>query len=305
MKRPALGFFALLLLTACDHQQPRQDDNRAAVDRNGKPIPVAKSTQKAPLRAKLVALPPAATPASLTNAAAMPPPSAPEPSPSGMPAPLLDATTNLTAMPAPVPDTTPPPAPDMAPTPPAPPPPKPMTEAEARRQVVVLETSFGRIVIQLDDVAAPRTCGNFRKLVSDGFYNHTIFHRVIPHFIIQGGDPNSKSDQRATYGQGDPGYTLPAEIGLHHAAGAVAMARLPDALNRNRDSNGSQFFICVGACPSLDGQYTVFGRVISGMDVVMKISEQPRDAHDDPNDRIEMQASFETKKEAVGDNEPQ
>ena len=163
----------------------------------------------------------------------------------------------------------------------------------------MLETSLGRIVIELDDVSAPRTCGNFRKLVSDGFYDHTVFHRVIPHFMIQGGDPNSKTDERVTYGQGDPGYTLPAEIQLKHDAGAVAMARLPDSINPQRDSNGSQFFICVAPCPSLDGQYTVFGHVIQGMDVANKIASQPRDKRDDPVDRIEMKAHLETKRLAL------
>jgi peptidyl-prolyl cis-trans isomerase B (cyclophilin B) len=193
--------------------------------------------------------------------------------------------------------TTPPPA--IATTPPA-----PLSDTEARRQVVVLETNFGQIIIELDDVAAPRTCGNFRKLVSDGFYDHTLFHRVIPHFMIQGGDPNSKSDERVTYGQGDPGYTLPAEIQLKHTAGAVAMARLPDRLNPQRESNGSQFFICVAACPSLDGQYTVFGHVIQGLDVANKIANQSRDPHDDPVDRIEMKAHLETKRQALGDTTP-
>jgi cyclophilin family peptidyl-prolyl cis-trans isomerase len=186
--------------------------------------------------------------------------------------------------PSPVIATTPPPARD---------------EAESQKQVVVLETSLGRIVIELDDVSAPRTCGNFRKLVSDGFYNHTTFHRVIPNFMIQGGDPNSKSDDRATYGQGDPGYTLSAEIKLKHVAGAVAMARLPDSANPQRDSNGSQFFICVVACPSLDDQYTVFGHVIQGMDTVIKIANQPRDQRDDPVTRIEMEARLESKKQAL------
>jgi cyclophilin family peptidyl-prolyl cis-trans isomerase len=174
-----------------------------------------------------------------------------------------------------------------------------MDDVEARKQVVVLETSLGRIVIQLDDVSAPRTCGNFRKLVSDGFYNHTLFHRVIPNFMIQGGDPNSKSDDRTSYGQGDPGYTLPAEIKLKHVAGAVAMARLPDSANPERESNGSQFYICVADCPSLDDQYTVFAHVIRGMDKVKKIANLPRDAHDDPTTRIEMEASLETKKQAM------
>jgi len=174
-----------------------------------------------------------------------------------------------------------------------------LDDADAKQEVVVLTTSMGNIVIQLDDVAAPRTCGNFRKLVSGGFYNHTVFHRVIPHFMIQGGDPNSKNDDRATWGQGDPGYTLPAEIKLKHVAGAVAMARLPDKVNPQRDSNGSQFFICVTTCPSLDDQYTVFGHVIAGMDIANKIASLERDERDNPTIRIEMEAALVSKRDAI------
>jgi cyclophilin family peptidyl-prolyl cis-trans isomerase len=216
------------------------------------------------------------------------PDSNPSPDASAAPAPSSEAHSDMTRLamnsPSPVVATTPPPA---------------LDNAESRKQVVVLETSLGRVVIELDDVSAPLTCGNFRKLVNDGFYNHTTFHRVIPNFMIQGGDPNSKSDDRATYGQGDPGYTLPAEIKLNHDAGAVAMARLPDSANPQRDSNGSQFFICVAACPSLDGQYTVFGHVIKGMDTAIKIASQPRDQRDDPATRIEMEARLEPKKQAM------
>jgi peptidyl-prolyl cis-trans isomerase B (cyclophilin B) len=187
--------------------------------------------------------------------------------------------------------------------PPSPPvvavPPLALTDTEAQKQVVVLATSLGRIVIELDDISAPRTCGNFRKLVSDGFYNHTVFHRVIPNFMIQGGDPNSKTNDRRSYGQGDPGYTLPAEIRLKHTAGAVAMARLPNALNPQHESNGSQFYICVADCPSLDNEYTVFAHVIRGMDVANKIANQPRDSRDNPTARIEMEARLETKRQAL------
>jgi peptidyl-prolyl cis-trans isomerase B (cyclophilin B) len=190
-----------------------------------------------------------------------------------------------------------PPTPVVATTP-------PLEDATSQKQVVVLETSFGRIVIELDDVAAPRSCGNFRKLVSTGFYNHTIFHRIIPHFIIQGGDPNSRSDDRTTYGQGDPGYMLPAEIKLKADAGAVAMARLPDSANPERESNGSQFFICVASCPSLDNQYTVFAHVIKGLDVAARIADQPRGTHDDPLSRIEMEASLEPKGQALTEDSP-
>lgn len=171
-----------------------------------------------------------------------------------------------------------------------------------QEQVVVLETSLGRIVIELDDAIAPKTCENFRKLVSEGFYNHTTFHRVIPKFMIQGGDPNSKSDDRSTHGQGGPGYKLPAEIHLHNNEGAVAMARLPDSVNPQRESNGSQFYICVEDCPSLDNQYTVFAHVIKGMDVANKIANQPRDSRDNPLSRLEMEASLVSKNLAMGDD---
>jgi len=277
-------------------------------------------------------LPPAApraTPVAppVVVAQAAPPPAPPPPAvvtstassetPAAAPAPAQDLPAPLTtSMPAPAPtpvaadnptpaDTTPP-ASSLETTPASPPaaapPPRPMDDNEAREEVVVLQTNLGNVVIELNDVAAPRTCGNFRKLVSSGFYNHTIFHRVIPHFMIQGGDPNSKGDDRRTYGLGDPGYSLPAEIKLPHVTGAVAMARLPDATNPHRDSNGSQFYICVQDCPSLDGQYTVFGQVIRGMDTVTKIAGQPRDKDDDPDDRIEIEATLETKQQALTEN---
>jgi len=157
-------------------------------------------------------------------------------------------------------------------------------------------------VIELDTAAAPRTCENFRKLVSDGFYNHTTFHRVIPDFIIHGGDPNSKTPNRASYGNGAPGYKLPAEIKLTHDMGAVAMARLPDSVNPQRQSNGSQFYICLEACPSLDAKYTVFAHVIRGMEVANVISKQPHDSRDNPTDRIEMEAILEAKSKAMAND---
>jgi cyclophilin family peptidyl-prolyl cis-trans isomerase len=196
------------------------------------------------------------------------------------------------------------PEPPPAPTPPPAPAPTDSSSSQSSQdQVVVLTTTFGKIVIELDNSAAPVTCENFRKLVSDGFYNHTVFHRVIPNFIIQGGDPNTKGDNRAAYGQGGPGYKLPAEIKLTHDEGAVAMARLPDSANPRRESNGSQFYICLEACPSLDAKYTVFGHVIKGMDVANKIGSVPRDPKDDPLDRIEMEATLESKDQALA-NDP-
>src|SRR6185369_1528692 len=130
----------------------------------------------------------------------------------------------------------------------------------------------GNIVIKLEDKEAPKTSANFKKLVRARFYDGTYFHRVIPGFMIQGGDPNSKDGDPSHDGGGGPGYTVGAEIKLPHVRGAVATARLPDSNNPSRSSSGSQFFIDVRDQPSLDaGGYTVFGHVISGMDAVDKI----------------------------------
>jgi len=145
-------------------------------------------------------------------------------------------------------------------------------KAKVGQDVVVLETVQGDIVIKLMDADAPKTVANFRKLVADKFYDGTCFHRVIPGFMIQGGDPNSKNDDPNDDGIGGPGYTVPAEIKLKHVRGSVATARQGDQVNPKRDSSGSQFFIDVAPQPSLDaGGYTVFGEVIAGMDVVDKI----------------------------------
>src|SRR5208283_196216 len=131
--------------------------------------------------------------------------------------------------------------------------------------LVVIKTSMGNITIQLADDKAPKHAANFRKLAKEGFYAGTTFHRIIPGFIIQGGDPNSKGDDRSKDGLGGPGYTIDAEIGLTHNRGVIAAARLGDQVNPARKSNGSQFYITVAAVPSLDGQYTVFGKVVKGM----------------------------------------
>ena len=118
------------------------------------------------------------------------------------------------------------------------------------------------------------------------FYDGTIFHRVIPGFMIQGGDPNSKSEDRSSHGTGGPGYTIKAEFNdTPHDRGVLSMARSQDP-----NSAGSQFFIVVKDSHFLDGQYTAFGRVISGMDVADKIVDSPRDPRDNPNDRIEMKS---------------
>ncbi|MGC8653028.1 MAG: peptidylprolyl isomerase [Candidatus Kryptoniota bacterium] len=147
---------------------------------------------------------------------------------------------------------------------------------------VALETNYGTIIIKLYDDAAPLHSANFRKLVSKGFYNGLQFHRIVPGFVIQGGDPNSRGTNKSTYGEGGPGYTIPAEIGKPHLRGSVGMAREGDEVNPQRQSNGSQFYICVRDLPRLDGKYTIFGEVVRGMDVVDRIDSLKRDERDIP-----------------------
>ena len=151
---------------------------------------------------------------------------------------------------------------------------------------VVIETTLGNITIQLNDSAAPKHSANFRKLAKEGFYDSTTFHRVIPGFMIQGGDPNSKSADRNTHGMGGPEYRVDAEIGLTHDRGVIAAARQGDQMNPMRQSNGSQFYITVAGAKFLDGQYSVFGKVVEGMDVVDKIVTVPRDPRDNPIEKV-------------------
>ncbi len=152
--------------------------------------------------------------------------------------------------------------------------------------LVLIKTSLGDITIQLADDKAPKHAANFRKLAKEGFYAGTTFHRVIPGFMIQGGDPNSKDDDRSNDGLGGPGYTIDAEIGLTHDRGVIAAARQGDEVNPARKSNGSQFYITVAPAKFLDGQYTVFGKVVKGMDVVDKIVAVPRDRNDNPIQKV-------------------
>ncbi len=165
-------------------------------------------------------------------------------------------------------------------------------EKTKEKEVVVIETKFGNIVIELFDEVAPKHAENFRKLVREGFYNGTTFHRVIPDFVIQGGDPLSKDNDRNNDGRGGPGYTLPAEIKMPHKRGFVGAARQPDNVNPEKRSNGSQFYICLKDLPHLDGNYTVFGRVIEGMEVVDKIASVPRDKRDNPIEKVEMKKVY-------------
>jgi peptidyl-prolyl cis-trans isomerase B (cyclophilin B) len=152
----------------------------------------------------------------------------------------------------------------------------------------VIETKFGNIEIKFFPDVAPKHVNNFIELAKKGFYDGTTFHRVIPGFMIQGGDSNSKSPDKAKHGMGGPGYTVKAEFNNKpHKRGILSMAR-----SANPDSAGSQFFICVADAPSLDRQYTVFGEVVSGVDVADKIVSQPRDRADNPNERVEMKVKI-------------
>lgn len=164
--------------------------------------------------------------------------------------------------------------------------------SEGKEEVAVIKTRHGDMVIRFFPEVAPKHVESFKKLTKDGFYDGTTFHRVIPGFMIQGGDPNSKDpDARHLHGTGGPGYHLPAEFNNRsHKRGIVSMARAQDP-----NSAGSQFFICVSDATFLDGQYTVFGEVIEGMDVADKIVAEPRDARDNPNERVEMKVSLEEK----------
>jgi peptidyl-prolyl cis-trans isomerase B (cyclophilin B) len=142
----------------------------------------------------------------------------------------------------------------------------------------IIETNLGTIVFKLLPDLAPETVRNFEKLARDGFYNGTLFHRVIPGFMIQGGDPNTKSGNKSTWGMGGPGYTVKAEFSSRsHHRGIVSMARAQDP-----NSAGSQFFIVTTDSTFLDRQYTVFGEVLEGMDVADKIVNLQRDRNDCP-----------------------
>ncbi len=159
-----------------------------------------------------------------------------------------------------------------------------VTTPASKAKTAVLETKFGNMVVEFRPDLAPKTVENFQKLASTGFYDGTTFHRVIPGFMIQGGDPNSKKSDRSVHGMGGPGYSIPAEFSQEkHLRGAVSMARGGDP-----NSAGSQFFIVVKDSPWLDGQYTIFGRVTSGMDVADKIVAVPRDPRDNPLEKVEM-----------------
>lgn len=153
----------------------------------------------------------------------------------------------------------------------------------------IVKTRFGEMEIKFHPDVAPKHVENFIKLAKEGFYNGTIFHRVIPGFMIQGGDPNTKDSlKKDTYGQGGPGYTIDAEFNdIPHKRGVVSMARASDP-----NSAGSQFFIVVEDSRFLDRKYTVFGEVTKGLGVADKIVNLPRDERDNPKERVEMTVSI-------------
>ncbi len=152
----------------------------------------------------------------------------------------------------------------------------------------VIETKFGSIKLKFFPDVAPNHVNNFIELARKGFYDGTTFHRVIPGFMIQGGDPNTKNPDKSRHGMGGPGYSLKAEFNDRpHKRGTLSMARSADP-----NSAGSQFFICVASAPFLDKKYTVFGEVVSGMEVVDSIVNQTRDKRDNPDERIEMKVKI-------------
>ena len=147
------------------------------------------------------------------------------------------------------------------------------------------EKALRPVAIELHEADAPRTVANFKKLAKKSFYKGVTFHRVFPHILVQTGDPLSRKKDRSKVGTGGPGYTILPEVRRTHPKGAVAAARLPDKINPSRVSNGSQFFVCLQPQPSYNGQYTVFGNVLYGLDTLDLISTKPVDSNDYPIER--------------------
>jgi peptidyl-prolyl cis-trans isomerase B (cyclophilin B) len=149
---------------------------------------------------------------------------------------------------------------------------------------VNIETNHGNISFDLLPELAPETVRNFEKLVRDGFYDGTLFHRIIPGFMIQGGDPNTKTDNKGSWGMGGPGYNINAEFSSRsHLRGIVSMARSSDP-----NSAGSQFFIVTSDSVFLDREYTVFGQIKEGIDVADKIVNVQKDGNDCPIEKVQM-----------------
>ena len=159
--------------------------------------------------------------------------------------------------------------------------------------VAVVDITVGKekqprqIIIGFYDNAAPATVANFKELIGRRFYNGIRVHRVFPNNLVQTGDPITRIGWFRTHrpiraGTGGPGFTVPAEIGLPHLRGSVAMARVDGLPNPAKVSNGSQFFICLQPSPKLDGKFTVFGEVLEGLDILDEISNLPADSNDFP-----------------------
>lgn len=144
--------------------------------------------------------------------------------------------------------------------------------ASSPKEVAVIKTTEGEMVVEFWSDVAPKTVENFKKLAKDGFYDGTAFHRIVKGFMIQGGDPKTKDPSaEGLYGTGGPGYMIKAEFNSRkHVRGVLSMAR-----SQQPDSAGSQFFICLEPASSLDGKYTAFGKLIKGEDVLMKIGDIP------------------------------
>ena len=172
-----------------------------------------------------------------------------------------------------------------------------------KREVGVITTEYGDMVVEFFEDSAPKHVESFKLHAKNGYYDGTIFHRVIPGFMIQGGDPNTKGDKKASYGTGGhaakyygigaeatpESWNLPAEFSdINHKRGILSMARSTDP-----NSGGSQFFICAADAPHLNGSYTVFGQVIQGEQVIDQIVSLPRDARDNPNRRVTMKVRLE------------
>lgn len=162
----------------------------------------------------------------------------------------------------------------------------------AKYDLAVMKTSKGDMTFELWSDVAPKTVQNFEKLAREGFYNGTAFHRIIKGFMVQGGDPLTKDPgQEARWGTGGPGYTIPAEFNdRHHVRGVLSMARGQDP-----NSAGSQFFICLAPAPHLDGQYTDFGKLIKGDDVLTAIGNVPvttnaQGERSRPEERVEIKS---------------
>lgn len=163
-------------------------------------------------------------------------------------------------------------------------------------KIIEIKTSFGTMYMWLYK-ETPLHRANFLGLADTGFFDNSTFHRCVANFVIQGGDPNSKDANPNNDGQGGPGYTVPAEIDsakFKHVYGAVGAARQPNSVNPLRASNGSQFYIVLptAGTPSLNGEYTVFGKIIKGMDVAATIVAQPQNASNRPITDIKMDVNI-------------